>query len=99
PSVHIHHFPTRRSSDLTYTDEYQIDREYLSTFGKSTLVNAFAEKRAGDLVRALSSPGAGEGMEEMRAFLVKRGYAFNTAQDRARDRKSTRLNYSHDQIS
>jgi len=48
---------------VTFTDEYQINREYLSKYGTSTLVNAFAEKRSNDLVRALSSPGANEGMQ------------------------------------
>ncbi len=69
---------------VTYTREYQIDREYLASYGKSTLVNAFAENRANDLVRALASPTANEGMQEMRAFLTHRGYSFKTAQDRAR---------------
>src|SRR5881628_1877585 len=31
---------------VTYTNEYQINREYLAKYGTSTLVNAFAEKRA-----------------------------------------------------
>ncbi len=69
---------------VTFTDEYQIDREYLAAYGKSSLVNAFANKRADDLVRALSSPGGNEGRQEMRAFLIHHGYSFKTAQDRAR---------------
>lgn len=80
---------------VTYTDEYQIDREFLSVFGKSTLVNAFADKRASDLVRALSYRGASEGMQEMRAFLIKRGYAFNTEQDRARVKQHLLENLAH----
>jgi chemotaxis methyl-accepting protein methylase len=69
---------------VTYTDEYQIDREYLSRYGKSTLVNAFADKRADDLIRTLSSSTANEGMQQMRAFLIQRGYSFKTPEDRAR---------------
>ena len=69
---------------VTFTDEYQISRDYLARYGTSTLVNAFAEKRASDLVRALSSPNANEGMREMHVFLIQRGYAFKTPEDRAR---------------
>jgi hypothetical protein len=69
---------------VTYTREYQIDRDDLARYGNSTLVNAFAEHRADDLVRALASPTANEGMMEMRAFLIRRGYSFKTPEDRAR---------------
>jgi hypothetical protein len=69
---------------VTYTKEYQIDREDLARYGKSSLVNSYAENRANDLVRALASPTANEGMQQMRAFLTQRGYSFKTAQDRAR---------------
>ena len=72
---------------VTYTKEYQIDREYLAVYGTSTLVNAFAENRANDLIRALSSPAANEGMQQMRAFLIQRGYSFKTPADRARVKK------------
>jgi len=69
---------------VTYTKEYQIDREYLAVYGTSTLVNSFANHRADDLIRALASPAANEGMQEMRAFLAQRGYSFKTPKDRAR---------------
>ncbi len=69
---------------VTYTKEYQIDREDLARYGKSSLVNSYAENRANDLVRALASPTANEGMQQMRAFLTQRGYSFKTAQDQAR---------------
>lgn len=72
---------------VTFTDEYQINREYLAKYGSSTLVNAFAEKRATDLVRALASPGANPGMQQMRAFLIKQGYSFTTPKDRERIKK------------
>jgi len=80
---------------VTYTSEYQIDREYLAKYGQSTLVNAFAENRANDLVRALASPTANEGMLEMRAFLIKRGYSFKTPQDRARVKQHLLDNLAH----
>ena len=80
---------------VTYTKEYQIDREYLARYGKSTLVDSFAENRANDLVRALSSATANEGMQQMRAFLVQRGYAFKTPQDRARVKQHLLDNLAH----
>lgn len=69
---------------VTYTKEYRIDREYLEKYGSSTLVDAFANQRADDLIRALQSPSANEGMRQMRAFLEVQGFSFKTAQDRAR---------------
>lgn len=68
----------------TFTDEYQINREYLAKYGSSPLVNAFAEKRTTDLVRALGAPGANKGIQQMRAFLIQRGYSFSTAKERER---------------
>jgi hypothetical protein len=80
---------------VTYTNEYQIDRDYLARYGQSTLVNSFAENRADDLIRALSSPTANEGMQEMRAFLIQRGYSFKTPQDRARVKQHLLENLAH----
>ena len=56
---------------VTFTKEYRIDDEYLVRYGESSLVNAFAESRANDLIHALASPNASEGIVEMRAFLEK----------------------------
>ncbi len=72
---------------VSYTKEYQIDREYLAKYGNSTLVNAFAENRANDLIHALASSNANEGIKQMRAFLIQRGYSFKTTSDRARVKK------------
>src|SRR5208282_327042 len=72
---------------VTYTKEYRIDREYLARYGQSTLVNAFAENRANDLIRALRSASANAGMKEMRAFLQRKGFSFNTPAERARVKK------------
>ena len=69
---------------VTFTKEYRIDDRYLSKYGQSTLVNAFAENRANDLVRALGSGSPNEGVAHMRAFLEKKGYSFATPADRAR---------------
>lgn len=69
---------------VTFTDEYQINREYLAKYGSSSLVNAFAEKRANDLVRALASSGSNRGMQQMQAFLIKQGFSFGTPKERAR---------------
>jgi len=51
-----------------YGRNIKIDREYLAKYGSSSLVNSFAENRGHDLVKALASPTANEGMVEMRAF-------------------------------
>lgn len=72
---------------VTFTKEYQIDREYLARYGNSTLVDAFANNRADDLIRALSSPNANGGMRLMHDFLIQRGYSFQTPADRARVKK------------
>lgn len=72
---------------VTFTKEYRIDDEYLPKYGSSSLVNAFAENRANDLIRAMASPNANEGIAHMRAFLEKKGYSFKTPKDRQRIKK------------
>lgn len=72
---------------VTYTKEYRITDEYLPKYGQSTLVNAFAENRADDLIRALASPASGEGFQQMRAFVERRGQSLATAAGRARLKK------------
>ncbi len=67
---------------VTYTTEYRIDDEYLVRYGQSSLVNAFAENRANDLVRALASPSKNQGFVEMRAFVEKKGFALNSVASR-----------------
>ena len=69
---------------VTFTKEYRIDDEYLVRYGQSTLVNSFAENRANDLIRALASPNANQGFREMRAFLEKKGFSFQSAPERSR---------------
>ncbi|HLI62207.1 MAG TPA: hypothetical protein VKV05_02325 [Terriglobales bacterium] len=68
---------------VTYTKEYRIDDEYLPLYGQSTLVNAFAENRANDLIKALAAPNGNQGFVEMRMFLEKKGFSFKTPADRA----------------
>jgi hypothetical protein len=72
---------------VTYTHEYRIDDSYLPRYGQSTLVDSFANNRANDLIRALASPKSAEGFREMRAFLEKKGYSFQTPADRAKVKK------------
>lgn len=72
---------------VTFTKEYQIDREYLGHYGHSPLVDSFAEHRAEDLIRALASPTSNEGMQQMRALLEKKGFSFKTPQERTRLKK------------
>lgn len=60
---------------VTYTKEPRIAYDSLDRYGKSSLVNASAEKRANDLIRALQAPNAPPGMVEMRTFLETKGYS------------------------
>jgi hypothetical protein len=67
---------------VTYTREYRIDDEYLVLYGKSSLVNAFAENRANDLIKALAAPNGNQGFVEMRAFVEKNGFSLNSGAGR-----------------
>jgi hypothetical protein len=69
---------------VTFTKEYRIDDEYLVRYGQSSLVNAFAENRAKDLIAALADPNAPEGIAEMRRFVEKKGFSLKTPQERAK---------------
>jgi hypothetical protein len=68
---------------VTYTKEYRIDDDYLVRYGNSSLVNAFAQSRADDLVRALAASNPPAGLAEMKSFLLNKGFSFNTPQQRA----------------
>ena len=72
---------------ITYTKEYRIDDDYLPKYGSSSLVDSFADHRADDLVRALASPKSAEGFREMRAFIEKKGYSFQTPAGRLKVKK------------
>jgi hypothetical protein len=69
---------------VTYTTQPRITYEYLAQYGKSSFVNGIADKRANDLVKALSAPHPSEGMMEMRALLEKKGYSLKTPADQAK---------------
>ena len=72
---------------VTFTKEYRITDEYLARYGQSSLVNAFAENRANDLIAALAKPNAPEGIAEMRRFVEKKGFSLKTRPERAKLRK------------
>ena len=63
---------------VTYTQQPRISYDYLAEYGHSSFVDSIADKRANDLVRALSSPHPSEGMQEMNALLEKKGYSLKT---------------------
>jgi len=67
---------------VTFTQEYRIDDDYLVRYGQSSLVNAFAENRAKDLIKALAAPNGNQGFVEMRAFVEKKGFSLNSATGR-----------------
>jgi len=66
---------------VTYTQQPRISYEYLDEYGHSSFVDSIADKRANDLIRALSGPHLSEGMREMKALLEKEGYSLKTAED------------------
>jgi len=72
---------------VSFTSEYRIDDEFLARYGQSTLVNAFAEKRADDLIGAWRAPHPSEGLIEMRTFLEQHGHSLGTAQERTETKK------------
>jgi len=77
---------------VTFTQEYRIDDEYLLRYGKSSLVDSFAQNRANDLVRSLAAPktwppNSSEGMARMRALLQKKGFSFQTPEQRKQIKK------------
>jgi hypothetical protein len=72
---------------VTFTREYRITDEYLVRYGQSSLVNAFAENRAKDLIAALAKPNASEGIAEMRRFVERQGFSLKTQPERARLKK------------
>ena len=63
---------------VTYTKEDRISFQDLEQFGKDKYIDSVASKRADDLIRALASPHASEGMAEMRSFLEKKGFNLRT---------------------
>lgn len=74
---------------VSFTHEYRIDDDYLARFGSSSLVNSFAETRAKDLVRILAAPktwpaNSAQGFGRMRNFLLKKGFSFQTPEQRKR---------------
>jgi hypothetical protein len=66
---------------VTYTQQPRITYEYLAEFGHSKFVDGIADKRANDLIKALSAPRPSEGMQEMKALLQKKGYSLKTPED------------------
>ena len=80
---------------VTFTKEDRITFELLSSYGTSTHVNAMAEKRASDLVRALAAPQANQGMLEMRAFLQKKGYSLSTPEGQKKTKAYLLANLAH----
>ena len=66
---------------VTYTSEPRITYDYLARYGHDSFVDSIADKRANDLIKALSGPHPSEGMMEMRALLIKKGYSLKTPED------------------
>lgn len=69
---------------VMYTKQPRITYERLAQYGHSSMVNSIADKRADDLIAALSNPHPNAGMQEMLALLEKKGYKLKTTSDRGR---------------
>ena len=80
---------------VTYTKEPRIDYERLAEFGHSSFVDSIADKRANDLIRALSAPRLSEGMQEMKALLQEEGYSLKTPEDQKKVKAYLLGNLAH----
>jgi hypothetical protein len=67
---------------IAYTHEPRITYTLLHQYGQDPSVNGIAERRAADLLRALSAARGNEGMREMRTFLKSQGLDLNTAESK-----------------
>src|SRR5206468_12854441 len=88
---HLPSFPTRRSSDLAR--QFGVARDVLVK--RRSNVEALARDALGDPARG-HAPGAAAFRARQHALDAR---LLDRTDDRAEDRKSTRLNSSHDQIS
>ncbi|HUI40603.1 MAG TPA: hypothetical protein VL523_01425, partial [Terriglobia bacterium] len=71
---------------VTFTKQERIDFDALDSYGRSPTLNAIAEHRANDLVRALAAPGPAEGLVEMREFLERQGFNLKTSEGRRKSK-------------
>src|SRR5205085_11632733 len=86
----LHSFPTRRSSDLPAGDvRVSVGR----------LVNAYGSAGAAATLRGLQRLDQSQPVVQLHEGLVQLWAGDCTAAERTLDRKSTRLNSSHSQIS
>jgi hypothetical protein len=67
---------------VTFTKEKRIYVQDIARYGQNSVVNSRVQKRADDLIQALASPTASEGMLQMRAFVEKKGFSITRATGR-----------------
>src|SRR5206468_8179034 len=89
--LHLHSFPTRRSSDLANATTFGIDLYDLCRIIQSTQIGPPQLRR--------SEPGRFPHLEGLSGYSVCAQQCGIAAESFQIDRKSTRLNSSHDQIS
>ena len=80
---------------VTYTKEPRISFVDLQQYGKDKAVDAGADQRADDLVRALAAPHPSEGILEMRVFLEKKGFNLTTPDGRKKVKAYLLANLAH----
>ena len=66
---------------VTYTQQPRLGYDQLAEYGHSNFVDSVADKRANDLIKALTAPHLSEGMLEMKELLEKEGYSLRTPED------------------
>ena len=80
---------------VTYTKAPRISFVDLQQYGKDKAVDAGADQRADDLVRALAAPHPSEGILEMRVFLEQKGFNLTTPDGRKKVKASLLANLAH----
>jgi len=80
---------------VTYTKEPPITAESLAEYGKNSVINGIADRRANDLIVALTAPHLSPHMEQMRTLLEKRGYKLKLTYDQQRVKGYLLANLAH----
>lgn len=72
---------------VTFTKEQPITLTTIDQYGSDRAITSAVQRRATDLVNALSAPHPGEGMLQIRAFLEENGHSLNTPEARKKTRE------------
>src|SRR5206468_11032669 len=90
--LHLHSFPTRRSSDLSGKDAYFSVSSVIAFITLDESKNSIGCPKNNPITKPIPIIHIGPAMKSLTRFQAR-------ILESGRDRKSTRLNSSHDQIS